>query len=44
MSTPMFLSSYEAPACWALDYTAEGVLTQSLEDWEVNPIDGDDII
>ena len=31
----MYLNSYTAPACWALDYTAEGILAQSLEDWTV---------
>ena len=40
----MFLNPYKAPACWTLDYMAEGILAQSLEDWEVNPIEGDDII
>ena len=44
MNTFYKVLPYEAPACWAWDCTTEGVLAQSLEDWEVTPIDGDDII
>ena len=35
MMSTHFDSPYKAPACWALDYTVEGILSQSLEDWTV---------
>ena len=37
-----FAPPYEAPACWALDCTVEGILSQSLEDWNVIGIGDED--